>query len=131
MFVKGILSRPVGELKVERLGDRGVVRVADAGVGFADRAQHYEACGVDADGHIGQRERHRLVLVDRLAHRLALERIACGLVRRHHRPRAVPSPPCKSADLSNRKWNQNFINCLRQNSLPLDRYKLQNYCSFV
>ena len=63
---------PRAVLGREQLGHAGLDVVALAGVLQPGRVDHQQVRGLDLGGHLGELERDRLVVGDRLAERLAL-----------------------------------------------------------
>ncbi|KAG5457778.1 MAG: hypothetical protein BJ554DRAFT_2128, partial [Olpidium bornovanus] len=76
--VRGVL---VGDLGGQGFGHGGVVRVPLVLVAQPARLVDQVSGGLDADGHVGQHERHGLVLADRLPHRFPLQRVHGRLIQ--------------------------------------------------
>src|SRR5262245_13067977 len=79
----GLVADPVGGLRREELGHRGFPGHRPPLVDAPRGVVHEQARGVELREHVGEPERHRLVLADRLAEGDALLRVAeRRLVRR-------------------------------------------------
>ena len=82
MDLDGFRRHPLGHLRREQLRHRGLAGAFEALIAHLRRVQIELTCRLDLSGHLGQRERDRLVLDDGAPEGLALLGIGmCGLER--------------------------------------------------